>query len=85
MCLLENDCELLRCSTLAPVQCRPISSKCLVSENRIFMRIVIINYPIHPLPLQLSEVYFHVLLIVHVLAALVWTGGHLVLELRVLP
>lgn len=49
------------------------------------MRMVIINYPIHPLPLQLSEVYFHVLLIVHVLSALVWTGGHLALELRVLP
>ena len=43
---------------------------------------VIINDPIHPLPLQL---YFHVLLIVHALAALVWTGGHLALELRVLP
>ena len=49
------------------------------------MRMVIINHPIHPLPLQLSEVYFHVLLIAHVLAALVWTGGHLALELRVLP
>jgi len=49
------------------------------------MRMVIINDPIHPSPLQLSEVYFHVLLIVHVLSALVWTGGHLALELRVLP
>ena len=49
------------------------------------MRMVIINDPIHSSPLRLSEVYFHVLLIVYALAALVWTGGHLALELRVLP